>query len=356
MTVRAEKPSVNLREKLAELDKPTGIAGEAMLRAETPQEQFNLIGAGRRNLIINGDMQVAQRGTTFTRSANGWGVYGSVDRWGIYYNHTVVTQNSGLVDGSYQYYVSVDNDGTAPDNHFIYQKIETGSRIVSGKSVTLSFMAKSSNETVLKVRGRFYDSATESNAVDSGQKTFHLSSSWQRFEYTFTPVDTSANMTRDFLLLFDTDISSDTVNDIYDLTNVQLELGKVATPFEHRSYGEELALCQRYYQRYETAGTPQNYVVLGSGHNATSSNSYVVNFFPGGTMRSSPSVSNSSVSNSFRWFAASTNGLTSTIPNKELISPNSMSMGNNSQTVTAGQGIVLWMTGTGAYVQYDAEL
>ena len=62
MAVKFTKPEINVREKLAELDKPSGIAGEAMLRAETPQEQFNLIGAGRRNIIINGDFQVSQRG------------------------------------------------------------------------------------------------------------------------------------------------------------------------------------------------------------------------------------------------------------------------------------------------------
>ena len=44
MAVKFTKPEINVREKLAELDKPSGIAGEAMLRAETPQEQFNLIG------------------------------------------------------------------------------------------------------------------------------------------------------------------------------------------------------------------------------------------------------------------------------------------------------------------------
>ena len=52
MAVKFTKPEINVREKLAELDKPSGIAGEAMLRAETPQEQFNLIGAGRRNLLL----------------------------------------------------------------------------------------------------------------------------------------------------------------------------------------------------------------------------------------------------------------------------------------------------------------
>ena len=62
MTVNVTRDAINVREKLAELDKPTGIAGEAMLRAETPQEQFNLIGAGRRNLIINGENKISQRG------------------------------------------------------------------------------------------------------------------------------------------------------------------------------------------------------------------------------------------------------------------------------------------------------
>ncbi len=71
MTVNVSKPAINVREKLAELDKPTGIAGEAMLRAETPQEQFNLISAGRRNLIINGDFQIWQRGTSLVEQFYG---------------------------------------------------------------------------------------------------------------------------------------------------------------------------------------------------------------------------------------------------------------------------------------------
>ena len=64
MAVKFTKPEINVREKLAELDKPSGIAGEAMLRAETPQEQFNLIGAGRRNLLLMAGMTVWQRGTS----------------------------------------------------------------------------------------------------------------------------------------------------------------------------------------------------------------------------------------------------------------------------------------------------
>jgi putative IMPACT (imprinted ancient) family translation regulator len=66
MVVKVSKPEINVREKISELDKPSGTAGQAMLAAETPQEQQALVGVGRRNLIINGDMRIAQRGTSYT--------------------------------------------------------------------------------------------------------------------------------------------------------------------------------------------------------------------------------------------------------------------------------------------------
>ena len=75
MTVKITKPQINAREELNDLKKPTGVAGEAMLRAETPQEQFSLIGAGRKNLIINGGFDVWQRNTSFT------GAGYTSDRW-----------------------------------------------------------------------------------------------------------------------------------------------------------------------------------------------------------------------------------------------------------------------------------
>jgi len=84
MVVKVSKPEINVREKISELDKPSGTAGQAMLAAETPQEQFNLIGAGRRNLIINGGMKVAQRGTSATAAVNV--SYSTVDRFKFFLN------------------------------------------------------------------------------------------------------------------------------------------------------------------------------------------------------------------------------------------------------------------------------
>jgi hypothetical protein len=95
MTVKVSKPAINVRSELSELRKPSGTAGEAMLRAETPQEQFNLIGAGRRNILINGDMKVAQRGTSSTGQTTSG--YKTCDRFLVGINsfgtHTVEHSN-----------------------------------------------------------------------------------------------------------------------------------------------------------------------------------------------------------------------------------------------------------------------
>jgi len=97
MTVNISKPAINVREKLSELDKPTGIAGEAMLRAETPQEQQALIGVGRRNLILNGDFKISQRGDFSSATAITHDNY-YVDRWSV--RVTNVTANIQHIIGS----------------------------------------------------------------------------------------------------------------------------------------------------------------------------------------------------------------------------------------------------------------
>ena len=63
MTVKVSKPTLNIREKLSELDKPTGVKGNELLRSDTAQDARNLIGAGRKNKFINGAMRISQRGS-----------------------------------------------------------------------------------------------------------------------------------------------------------------------------------------------------------------------------------------------------------------------------------------------------
>ena len=63
-------------------------------------------------------------------------------------------------------------------------------------------------------------------------------------------------------LFFLLSLDDPATNDWLEVAEVQLELGKVATPFEHRSYGEELALCQRYCY---VIGHPSQVIYLGTG-------------------------------------------------------------------------------------------
>lgn len=257
MTIRTTKPAINLREELASLRKPTGVAGEAMLRAETPQEQFNLIGAGRRNFIINGDMDVWQRGTS--SSATSSGGYKSVDRWffnssGATYTTAQQSFTLGQTEVPYnpKYFLRFAVTG-ADDNAGVWQKIEDA-RKSSGQTVTLSFWAKYNSDSPsstlnLKLIQNFGTGGSPSSQTTTIE-TFRLYGGWTKYEvqHTFGSVS-GKTFGSDDNSWFGIEISSAT-NETWDmdLAQVQLELGKVATPFEHRSYGEELALCQRYYE------------------------------------------------------------------------------------------------------------
>ena len=102
MTVNVSKPAFNLREKLSELDKPTGIKGTELMRSETSQEVRDLINSGRKNLIINGAMMIAQRGTSDTSS----NYFTTVDRW----NNTV----NGLEENVTRSQESLSTSDTGP--------------------------------------------------------------------------------------------------------------------------------------------------------------------------------------------------------------------------------------------------
>ena len=247
MTVNVSKPAINLRSKLAELDKPTGIAGEAMLRAETPQEQFNLIGAGRRNWIINGDFQVSQRGdftSAYAYSSAGY----AVDRWKLYdvgCDGRVTHKIKQLVNGRYTntLYLECVTGGTGRliSRQLIEQPNGYSSHQLEGVTGTVSGWVKSNSPKArIYIYAGFYVEVAHSG---NGQ--------WEYLTATIT--GTAANSPIEVGVQIDAGNNNNTsigVGDYFEIAYMQLELGKVATPFEHRSYGEELALCQRYYQKY----------------------------------------------------------------------------------------------------------
>jgi len=288
MTVNVSKPAINVREKLAELDKPTGIAGEAMLRAETPQEQFNLISAGRRRINLNGAMNVWQRGTSFSSVSSV--VYHS-DRHQTYISNTAtgvatITKSTDVPNGfgsSYKLEVTTADTSLAIGAEYgLYYYFE-GQDLQGMKKgtpdalpVTISFWVKSS------LQGKFVVELMDNdNSNRHCNKPYYINSAntWEYKTITFPPDTTgvldndnsnsfhfnfwhgggtnySGSSLQESWAALNQSARADGQTNIYgtsgatwQVTGIQLELGKVATPFEHRSYGEELTLCQRYYQK-----------------------------------------------------------------------------------------------------------
>ena len=207
-----------------------------------------------RNLIINGAMQVAQRGTSQTAYG-----YGSIDRYFFTLSGGTGTMSQevlplGQTDIPSQFRNFLRISATVGDNYMGFvHRIENVASVEG--LVTISFYAKGSNPAA----GSFSLSAYQefgtggSTGVSASEDAFTVTSSWQRFEFTVTLPSLSGKTlgSNNCLELAILQGGSDTGTAAWtlDITGVQLEVGDTATPFEHRSYGQELALCQRYYER-----------------------------------------------------------------------------------------------------------
>ena len=281
MTVKITKPEINVREQLNELKKPTGVAGEAMLRAETPQEQQALIGLGRRNLLINGSMIVAQRGTSFGPSVN---TYYGLDRWKTSrYAATnfLVTQEDNSYSGEFAspHFIRVQRQAgdTSANALSLHQKIESQtSKLTRGREVTFSFWYRTGVDYTAKVLRADINGTTSTGSISYWAytaggflKSLFLEPTnnvWKKATLTYQV----PNTVNELAVVFgweSPNLPSGTAgsNEYFDIAETQLELGKVATPFEHRSYGEELALCERYFQKVPI----YNESIMGQAHSTT---------------------------------------------------------------------------------------
>jgi hypothetical protein len=248
---------------------------------------------GRRNIILNGSMAVAQRGNT----SNDNGVF-VADRFqfrtsGLGGAGAVIaasTQSTVVPTGfasALKTNVTTAGSGFSADNRDGFAtKIEhqdVTHLIDAGNSFTLSFWVRSSLATTYGITITLVDRDTTStgdqyatsytiNAVNTWEKktitipatsssrsggsdngigmniywNLEMISGGSRSSATANSWTDQATSDQVVSAAADTGWMSST-NDFY-ITGVQLEVGSVATPFEHRSYGEELALCQRYLQ------------------------------------------------------------------------------------------------------------
>ena len=289
---------------------------------------------GRRNIIINGGMNVAQRGTSKTGVGSSAG-YFTCDRWKIEVGSTAgratMTQTADSPNGLSSSCIKLDcttaDTSIAAGEYFILtQPIEAqdlqqlGKGTSDAKEVTLSFYVKANAAFTFVVEFQDID-----NSRLNG-KTFATTTDWVRHEVTFE-ADTTGAFGDDnneggrinFWLHSGSTYAGGTLpsgwvdrsgNDVnrasgissffsstdnnFFITGVQLEVGSQATPFEHRSFGEELSLCQRYFCQTYPHGT-----VAGSNSGATvlrklaNGNGYdnIANFHFPTEMRAVPSIS-----------------------------------------------------------------
>ena len=234
-----------------------------------------------RNKIINGDMNIAQRGTSFAAIADN--TY-SLDRY-LFSNVSaaVITasqQADSPSDSEFQNSLrltvtTADTSIASSDRCSMRQIIEGyNARDLIGKTFTLSFRVRSSKTGVHCVA--FRNSGPDRSYVV--EYTVNVANTWEYKTVTVSGGLITAGtwdwtngkgLTVDFILAAGSTYQTtagawqtgnlwatanqvnclDTVGNIFAITGVQLEAGSVATPFEHRPYGTELALCQRYYER-----------------------------------------------------------------------------------------------------------
>ena len=354
MAVKFTKPEINVREKLAELDKPSGVAGEAMLRAETPQEQQALIGVGRRNLIINGGFDVWQRGTSITTTGNGYGTNYTSDRWIAYFIGTYSKQSTSLPNGDYVNYFRGVLGAGGSNRLNINQVIENGNSLLSGKNVTVSFWLKCNlpNKSIL-LRLLAVNNSTFSSYAVLGQDTFHTDTAWKKYEITVPCINDTANISsRPHAILELDGVDADWGNgDTFEFAQVQVELGKVATPFEHRSYGEELALCQRYYFKVGGAGNGTTTNIITGGVESSAGAAVGGLTFPT-TMRAVPTISMAGLN--FWAFTGTGSGFTIGT-NRCTKEVGAFVVGGISNRV-GGQAAVCYKITDSGYLAFSAEL
>jgi len=212
-----------------------------------------------RNKVINGDMRVAQRATSITLS-NQSGYY-VPDRFFIYCTNTsgVLAQVTG--EGGFAKMLKLGR--TAATTHTgvlqpMYAMESIDSIPLQGKTITLSWYAKaganfsaaSSRMTCYLASGTGTDQSAQGVSAWPGV-TYPASTNTQAITTTLTRYSLTgivpSNCTQLGFWMSYTPIGTAGADDNMYITGIQLEVGSIATPFEQRFIGTELALCQRYY-------------------------------------------------------------------------------------------------------------
>ena len=355
---------------------------------------------GRRNMIINGAMQVSQRATSVTGITSGNNL--TADRFSFYTGsnggtYTLSTTTTVPSGEGFEKSLKIDcttagNYSTAGTNTMLRCspfEIQDCARLAYGtsgaKKLTVSFWTRASYTGTFTALLVTHDSA-QRNII----KTFTIASAntWQKVVLTydgdtgstFTGSDNALGLSLDIWMGGGSDYTggsqtdgvwrarsthntsvlqgngtlfgTSTSHDFY-ITGVQVETGETATDFEHRSYAEELAACQRYYHRIDSIGTSDERNI---GFSRNSTTCWVAYQFPV-KMRTGPVVETTGTASDYAINVGSGTSTCTSVPANNSSGPagimvNYASTGN----LTAGQANAVRFLSADAFIAFQCEL
>jgi hypothetical protein len=345
---------------------------------------------GFRNRIINGDMRIDQRNAGASVTVNSTTPQYPVDRFfgqgqstdGVFTVQQSSTAPSGFSNSVVATVTTADASLSATQFYLLGQRIEgtnvadLGWGTASAKTVTLSFWTRSS------LTGTFGGVITNSAQDRSYPFTYTISAAdtWEQKSITVagdtsgTWLTTTGVGLRVFWSLGvgstysgtagswagatylgatgETSVIG-TLNATWYVTGVQLEVGSVATPFERRPYGTELALCQRYYYKQQSDGNPE----FGVGWNKTTTSATAFIPFPV-SMRTRPTaLEQSGTAGHYQIIHANTATTCNGVPTYDEASTwGARVSATVASGLTAGQGSGIRVLNASAYLAWSAEL
>ena len=352
--------------------------------------------SGRKNIAFNGAMQVAQRATSATGLGGNATTFSTVDRFGILAFGTTAGRltMTQTADGPSGFANCVKLDCTTADTSIAategvifgqtfegqdLQQLKKGTS--DAEKLTVSFYVKGNAAATYTAELRDQDN-TRFNSQE-----FSVTTDWNRITLTYVGDTTGAfgDDTGLSMYLFiwlhagsnftggthtsnvwhttgnqrigDNQTSFfDATSRTFFITGVQMEIGSQATNFEHRSFGEELALCYRYTQRHPSSDSGEDFNIIANGFagSATETFHFCRHYQ---TMRAEPSLTNNGTFR-VRYRATATNVTSATTvhdPGSNM--DHTFLVGTVSSTQTTGEGAVLEQgNDVDANILLDAEL
>ena len=314
---------------------------------------------GMKNVLINGNFDIWQRGTSFSNPVNTY----TADRFWSGVENGAATVSRQLfalgqveVPGNPKYFLRHDRTLAAGVASTVLAQPIESVLTLAGETATVSFYAKAGAAKTLQVdfvQG-FGTGGTPSGDINVTAQNINLTAAWQKFSLTFA-IPSIAGKTLgsngdDRLLLRVKEAGVFSIF-TFDIARVQVEQGAVATDFERRPFGQEMDLCRRYFERRgnDTAQRPVATGHVVNGSSAEFAVAYVLK-------RGIPVIAFSSQTGfevRSETAAVASTGVSAARIGLDMAE---ITASTAPSTLVNGRGAILRTAGAGDYIDMDAEL